>query len=60
MLVDGCTVFITAKCSQKYRDSNYFDFIVSDIQYLQTVKAKRIEKFTIIVDSDAIDESSGQ
>ena len=57
MLVDGCTVFITAKCSQKYRDSNYFDFIVSDIQYLQTVKAKRIEKFTIIVDSDAIDES---
>jgi DNA polymerase-3 subunit alpha len=57
MLTEGCTVFITAKCVQKYRDSNFYDLRVSDIQYLQTVKENRIEKFTIIADSDAIDDT---
>lgn len=57
MLTEGCTVFITAKCVQKYRDSNFFDFVISNIQYLQTVKDQRIEKFTIIIDSDAVDDT---
>jgi DNA polymerase-3 subunit alpha len=57
MLTEGCTVFITAKSVQKYRDSNFYDLRVSDIQYLQTVKENRIEKFTIIADSDAIDDT---
>lgn len=56
MLVEGSTVFITAKCVQKYRDSNYYDLKIADIQYLQTVKDQRIEKFTITMDSTSIDE----
>lgn len=57
MLVEGSTVFITAKCVQKYRDSNYYDLKIADIQYLQTVKDQRIEKFTITMDSTSIDET---
>lgn len=57
MLAEGCIVYIKAKCQQKYRDSNFYDFRISDIQYMQTVKATRLEKFTIIVNSDAIDEA---
>lgn len=57
MLTKGCAVFITAKCVQKYRDSDYYDFRISDIQYMQTVKEQRIEKITITVDSDAIDDA---
>jgi DNA polymerase-3 subunit alpha len=50
-------VYIKAKCQQKYRDSDYYDFRISDIQYMQTVKANRLEKFTITINSDAIDET---
>lgn len=57
MLVEGSTVFITAKCVQKYRDSDYYDFKISDIQYLQTVKDQRIEKFTITMDTTSVDET---
>ncbi len=57
MLVEGSTVFITAKCVQRYRDSNYYDLKIADIQYLQTVKDQRIEKFTITMDSTSIDET---
>jgi DNA polymerase-3 subunit alpha len=56
MLTEGCIVYIRAKCQQKY-SSNYFDFRVNDIQYMQTVKDKLIEKFTICIKSSAIDET---
>ena len=57
LLAEGCIVYIKAKCQQKYRDSDYYDFRISDIQYMQTVKANRLEKFTITINSDAIDET---
>ncbi|WP_018462525.1 DNA polymerase III subunit alpha [Segatella paludivivens] len=57
LLTEGCIVYIKAKCQQKYRDSDYYDFRISDIQYMQTVKANRLEKFTITINSDAIDET---
>jgi DNA polymerase-3 subunit alpha len=57
MLTEGCIVFIKAKCMQKYRDSNFYDFHISDIQYMQTIKANSLEKFTITINSDAIDET---
>jgi DNA polymerase-3 subunit alpha len=57
LLTEGCIVYIKAKCQQKYRDSNFYDFRISDIQYMQTIKANRLEKFTITISSDAIDET---
>ena len=56
-LTEGCSVLITAKCTQKYPDSTYYDLQISSIEYLQTVYDKRIERFTIFVDSNHIDET---
>ena len=56
-LTEGCSVLITAKCTQKYPDSTYYDLQISGIEYLQTVYDKRIERFTIFVDSNHIDET---
>ncbi len=57
MLTIGCAVFITAKCVSRYANSQFLDFKVSSIDYLQTVKDKRIEKLTILVDSDIVNET---
>ena len=50
----GASVYIKAQITQIYAGSNFYDFNISDIQYLQTVKDKRIEKLTIIIDSHKI------
>ena len=52
MLSEGCIVYITAKCQQRYRDSNIYDLRVQDIQYMQTVKEKRLEKITLSINSN--------
>ena len=57
MLTEGAVVYITAKCTQKYPNSAYFDFNISNIDFMQTVKEKYIEKITITVESDIIDET---
>lgn len=57
MLTEGAVVYITAKCTQKYPNSAYFDFNISNIDFLQTVKEKYIEKITITLESDIIDET---
>ena len=46
----GASVYIKAQITQMYAGSNFYDFNISDIQYLQTVKDKRIEKLTIVID----------
>ncbi|MBR5688494.1 MAG: DNA polymerase III subunit alpha [Prevotella sp.] len=58
MLAEGCSVFIKAKCYKKFETSNYIDFKIADIQYLQTVKENCIEKITITIDADKLDETA--
>ena len=50
----GASVYIKAQITQMYAGSNFYDFNISDIQYLQTVKDKGIEKLTIVIDSHKI------
>ena len=50
----GASVYIKAQITLMYAGSNFYDFNISDIQYLQTVKDKRIEKLTIVIDSHKI------
>ena len=50
----GASVYIKAQITQMYAGSNFYDFNISDIQYLQTVKDKRIEKLIIVIDSHKI------
>ncbi len=54
MLTEGCSVYVKAKCvPRRYGDG--YELQVSDIQYLQTVKEKNIERITITMKADAID-----
>ena len=53
----GSTIYITAKCVSRYGNANYLDFQIGNVEYLQTVKENRIDRFTINVESDAIDET---
>nr|MBP7472206.1 DNA polymerase III subunit alpha [Prevotella sp.] len=57
MLSEGCTVYVTLKCRPRFRDSTMMDLQVQNIEYLQTVKDNRIHKITIMMNSDAIDET---
>ncbi len=56
MLREGYTVFIRAKCSQRFKDSKFFDFRISDIKLLQTVKEESIDKITLHVNVNDLDE----
>ena len=57
MFTEGGIVYVKCKFSQKYATSNFVDLHISEVQYMQTVKDNRIEKFTISFDRDAIDEN---
>ncbi len=56
MFTEGSSVYITAKCQPRFRDSNVYDIKVGNVEYLQTVKDKAIERITITMTADNIDE----
>ena len=56
MLSEGNTIFITAKCTQRFRDSNVYTFNISDIKYLQTVKDQQIDRITIGIPVENLNE----
>lgn len=57
MLQEGYTVYVKAKCSQKYAGSSFVDFKVQDIQYMQTVKDNSIKSITIQMDPSKVNET---
>lgn len=57
MLVEGSTVYVTARCAPRYANSNYLEFKINSIDYMQTIKENRIEKLTITLDSDIVDDT---
>ncbi len=57
-LQESCTVYVTAKAQRRFRDSNIFDLRIGDIQFMQTVKEKSIDRLTIYLDSDHLDATS--
>ena len=56
MFTVGASVYIKAKITQKYPTSKFYDFSISDVQYLSTVKEKYIQQLVISVDTDKVDE----
>ena len=52
MLLVGSSVYITAKCVARFRDSNLFDLKVQNIEYLQTVKERSIDRITITISTE--------
>ena len=55
MLSEGCTVFLRIKCAENPY-SHRINLQIQDIQYLQTVKEKHIERLTICLKVDKLDE----
>lgn len=55
MLKKDYSVFITAKCVPRFRDSNVYNINIENVEQLYDVKAKRLEKFTITLDPKQID-----
>ena len=58
MLVEGSTVMITAQFSSRYSWSKYKDLRIADIQYLQNVKERQLEKLTINMDIEKLDHTA--
>ena len=57
MFTEGAMLYIMGKCLSRYGNDQYLDLKISSVEFLQTVKEKRIERFTIAVDSDVIDDT---
>ena len=55
MLVESSNVYVTAKMTPRFRGSNLYEMRIGDIQYMHTVKEQRIDKLTIVINSDKID-----
>ncbi len=56
MFKEGCTIYMTAKCQQRYRDSKFFDLRLQNIEYLQSVKDKAIDRITISLLTDELND----
>lgn len=51
MLQEGYTIFLRAKVSQKFKNSNFYNLNISEIKLLQTIKEHEIHKITIKIDA---------
>ena len=57
LLKENYTIFVTAKCQPRYRNNpSMLELKVQNVEQLYDVKAHRLERFTITVDSVALDE----
>ena len=56
MFTEGSPVYVRARFVQRFKNSTSYSLDILDIEYLQTVKEKKIERFTIILDEENIDE----
>lgn len=58
MLIEGCTVMVKAQFVQRFRNSDMMEMRITDIQYLQTIKDTQIEKITISLEADKLDDTT--
>ena len=54
MFTEGASVYITGKLKPRFMNSNLLDFKVSNVEYLQTIKDKAIDRITISMNSDLL------
>jgi DNA polymerase-3 subunit alpha len=58
MFLEGATVYVKAKMQPRYQYSNLLELKVQNVEYLQTVKDKAIDRITIQLTTDVIDEKT--
>ena len=56
MFTDGASVYITAKVQPRFQFSDIMNLKVQNIEYLQTVKDKAIDRITISLTTDLLDD----
>ena len=56
MFTVGSAVYVTGKMQPRFQYSDQMELKVQDVQYLQTVKDKAIDRITITLTTDLLDE----
>ncbi len=56
MLLEGASVYITGKLRQRYQNSTLVEFKVSNVEYLTTVKDRSVDRITISMVTDLVNE----
>ncbi len=51
------SIFITAKCAPRFRDSNVYEMKIQNVEFLYDVKEKRLQSLTISIPMEDIDET---
>ncbi len=57
VLRENCSVFITGKCEKRYATSSNFYLNVNNVEYLQTVRTERVNRFTVSMSSSDVDST---
>jgi DNA polymerase-3 subunit alpha len=55
MFTEGASVYVTAKLQPRFMHSNQMEFKVQNVEYLQRVKEKAVERITISMVTDMLD-----
>jgi DNA polymerase-3 subunit alpha len=55
-LTTGASVYVTGKMAPRFRDSNIKELKVGNIEFLQSVKDKAIDRITISLNSDMLND----
>ncbi|MBR2777451.1 MAG: DNA polymerase III subunit alpha [Prevotella sp.] len=56
MFSEGASVYVTAKLQPRFQNSNQMELKVQNVEYLQTVKDKALERITISLVTDMLSE----
>jgi len=57
MLVEGYTLYIKGRYAARFQGSTYLSLQLTEVQFLSKAKDENIERFTISIDPDAIDDT---
>ena len=56
MFTEGASIYITAKMQQRFRDSDQKQLKIQNIEYMQSVKEKAIDRITIQMNTDKLND----
>ncbi|WP_311588614.1 DNA polymerase III subunit alpha [Prevotella disiens] len=58
LMKENYTIFVTAKCQPRFRNSESYELKVQNVQQLYDVKEKRLEKFTISIPASKVTDET--
>ena len=58
LLKPNYTIFITAKCQQRYRGSDLYELKIQNVEQLYDIKAHRLERFTLTLEAATINDKT--